>query len=114
MPSQQILKKITFTPLVDSTLLLTVSLDTQGAFSTGQDWNTAYGYVRLYVTQNAVTTYADNCPVGNTRESRVLQASFSVLGGLSLDAGVRAELPGTPDTRVITGWNFKIVAEEKR
>jgi hypothetical protein len=98
---------VTFTPPVACDVIVTATFQ---ALQSGSDWG-AGGKARLFLTQNAVTTYSDQISLGTARQSYSLTYKFAVAAGLSVTCGLWGEVTGAAS---VTFYNAQAIAEEIR
>lgn len=103
MSSGIVLSK-TFTPTQSGDLIVSATYDSQGVAS---DWGAGLRS-KLFVLQNAVTTYSAGLGISTSRVSQGMTNTFEVVAGLPLTFGLYGELTGAV---AATWWNVNITAQ---
>lgn len=82
--------EIEFTPLVDSTVQVTVTFSAAGS---GSDWGAGH-FAKAFCEQNGTTVYGLNTSLANARTYYTVQGVFNVVAGQLVKCGLYAGVTG--------------------
>ncbi len=82
--------EIEFTPLVDSTVQVTVTFSAAGV---GSDWGAGHS-AKAFCEQNGSTSYGLNTSLGNARTYYTVIGTFNVVAGVLVKCGLYAGVTG--------------------